>query len=327
MDKQQCLDMATAIINGNPPDDATYAELARMPEQNVLDMLPGADAIREHFFGRSVHLCCILNAKSGKCGEDCAFCAQSAYARTDAQIYPLMDSEEIRKGVQYAKANRIHRFSVVTSGGRLSGKAVARLAGAMASMSNTDVRFCASLGTLGATDFEVLKRAGITRYHHNLETAESHFEKICTSHAYADRVETIRAAKRSGMRVCAGGLFGIGESDEQVLELGMALRHLDVDAVPVNFLIPVSGTRLEKIPRISALRCLKIIALLRYLLFDKPIIVCAGRTTHLGRYHDRVFQAGASGIMTGNYLTAPGRNPSDDHAMIRGLGFVPCSGN
>ncbi|WP_419660832.1 biotin synthase BioB [Desulfosarcina variabilis] len=322
VNKQQCLDIAAAIIDGNPPDDETYNELARMPEQDVFAMLPGANAVREHFFGQRVHLCCILNAKSGKCAEDCAFCAQSVYAKTNVPVYPLMDGQAIQKGEQYATANRIHRFSVVTSGGRLSEKAVGRLAGAIADLPKQDLRFCASLGTLGSSDFEVLKQAGITRYHHNLETAESHFEKICTSHTYADRVKTITEAKKAGMAVCAGGIFGIGESDAQVLELGVALRRLDVDAVPVNFLIPVAGTRLEKTPGISALRCLKIIALLRYLLFDKPILVCGGRTTNLGCYHDRVFQAGASGIMTGNYLTAPGCEPSDDHRMIHELGLI-----
>ncbi len=322
MDTQQCMDVATAIINGNPPDDAVYEELAHIPEQDVYHMLPGANAIRDHFFGRTVDLCCILNAKSGKCGEDCAFCAQSTFARTDAPVYPLMDRDGIRQGAQYAITNRIHRFSVVTSGGRLSRKAVGRLADAVAGLPKQSLRFCVSLGTLDAPDFETLKRAGITRYHHNLETDESHFEKICTSHAYTDRVQTIMAAKRAGLEVCAGGLFGIGETDDQVLELGMALRRLAVDAVPVNFLIPVPGTRLEKTPRISALRCLKIIALLRYLLFDKPLIVCGGRAVNLGRYHERVFEAGASGIMTGNYLTAPGCEPADDHAMIRRLGLT-----
>jgi biotin synthase len=322
VEKRQFLDMAVAIIDGHPPDDAGYWELARMPERYVLNMLAGSDAIRKHFFGSKVDLCCILNAKSGKCVEDCAFCAQSVHAQTDAPVYPLMAMEQIGQAAEYARANRIHRLSVVTSGGRLSGKAVARLADAIAGLAHKDVRLCASLGTLGLMDLAVLKQAGISRYHHNLETAESHFEKICTSHTYADRVMTIMAAKQAGMRVCAGGIFGIGETDEQVLELGMALRRLDVDAIPVNFLIPVPGTRLAGIPRISALRCLKIIALLRYLLFDKEIIVCGGRTANLGRRHRLVFQAGASGIMTGNYLTAPGCDPLDDHAMIRELGLI-----
>jgi biotin synthase len=320
VNRQQCLDLATAIIDGNPPDDATYAQLARMPEQAVFDMLPGADAIRVHFFGRAVQLCCILNAKSGNCAEDCAFCAQSRRANTDAPVYPLMEREQIRQGAAYAEAHRIQRFSVVTSGGRLSGREVRRLAGAIAGLPKAAVGYCASLGTLSAADFEVLKAAGVSRYHHNLETAQSHFGQICTTHAYGQRVATIMAAKQAGLRVCAGGIFGIGETDEQVLELALALRRLDVEAVPVNFLIPMKGTRLGQAPTISALRCLKIIALLRYVLFDKEIIVCAGRTAGLGGYHDLVFQAGASGIMTGNYLTAAGRNPAEDHTMIRQQG-------
>ena len=198
MDKQQCLDLATAIIDGNPPDDATYAKLARLPEQDVFNLLPGANAIREHFFGQTVDLCCILNAKSGRCKEDCAFCAQSVHAHTDAPVYPLMETEAIRNGVKYARANRIRRLSLVTSGGRLPQPAVGHLAASVAGLSRQDMRFCASLGTLAHEDFEVLKQAGFTRYHHNLETAESHFEKICTSHTYATRVQTIQAAKKSG---------------------------------------------------------------------------------------------------------------------------------
>lgn len=322
LDTKQCLDISKAIIDGSPPDDATYAELASTPDRLAMDILPGANAIRQHFFGSRVHLCCIVNGKSGKCAENCSFCAQSIHARTDASIYPLMDRKEIQKGVRYAADNHIHRFSVVTSGGRLSNKEVDQLSSAISGLPGKAVSYCASLGTLDNGALERLKQAGVSRYHHNLETAESHFGKICTTHAYADRVATIMAAKRAGMRVCAGGIFGIGETDAQVLELGMALRQLNVDSIPVNFLIPIPGTRMAGILPINPLRCLKIIALLRYLLFDREIIVSAGRFANLGEYHSMVFQAGASGIMTGDYLTTQGRTPSDDLAMIRDLGFI-----
>ncbi|MBI9074408.1 MAG: biotin synthase BioB [Desulfatibacillum sp.] len=322
MDLRKCLDLADAIIAGSPADDAILEELACMPEQNVFDILPGAHAIRQHFFGARVHLCCIANGKSGKCSEDCAFCSQSAHAKTNAPIYPLMGLDQIRQGAVYARENGIHRYSLVTSGGRLPKSEVQVVSESFSRMAETGVDFCASLGTLDARDFSILKQAGVTRYHHNLETAESHFSKICTTHTYGDRVRTVMEAKMAGMSVCSGGLFGIGETDLQVLELGLALRNLDVDSVPVNFLISIPGTRLGRSPGVSPLRCLKIIALLRYVLGDKEIVICGGRTANLGELHPLVFYAGASGIMTGNYLTAPGRNPGEDQTMISALGLT-----
>lgn len=321
MNTDTCLDLAQALIQGNPPDDDDLMKLARVPESAVFDILPGADALRRNAFGTKVHLCCIINGKSGRCSENCGFCAQSAHAATSAPVYPLM-ADYIPRGVAYARRNRIHRFSMVTSGRRLPKEEVGRLADAFSAIHADGIEFCASLGILDSEDFHRLRRAGVSRYHHNLETAESHFKQICTTHTYQDRVKTVIAAKEAGMRICAGGIFGVGETDRHVLELAMALRDLDVDSIPVNFLIPIPGTRLGSQKRISPLRCLKIIALLRYVLFDKEIIVCGGRVASLGRFHPLVFYAGASGIMTGDFLTAPGQDPLKDHEMIKSLGLV-----
>lgn len=323
MNAEKYLAFARALIEGHQPDDADLIELARTPESQVFDILPGADALRRNSFGVNTHLCCIVNGKSGKCSEDCVFCAQSGNAATSAPVYPLIKAKYIQKGVAYARRNHIHRFSIVTSGRRLPKEELGRLADAFSTIHSDGIEFCASLGILDSEDFHQLKQAGVSRYHHNLETAESHFKQICTTHTYKDRIKTVVAAKEAGMRVCAGALFGIGETDRQVLELAMALRDLGVDSIPVNFLIPIPGTRLESQKRISPLRCLKIIALLRYVLFDKEIIVCGGRGTSLGELHPLVFYAGASGIMTGNFLTAPGRTPLQDLEMIKSLGLVP----
>ena len=323
MDGRKCWELAEALIDGKTPGHDDFDELARISEGDVFNMLPGANAIRRHVFGHNVHLCSIVNGKSGKCREDCAFCAQSMVASTGVPEYPLMAAERIHKGVEYARRNGVFRFSLVTSGGRLPKKEIGKVADAISGIAPDGMRFCASLGMLDRDDLDHLKQAGISRYHHNLETAESHFRHICTTHTYADRINTVRAAKQAGMQVCAGGLFGIGESDEQILELGLLLRELDVDAVPVNFLVPISGTRLAEQPAMSPLRSLKIIALLRYVLFDKEIIVCGGRLSTMNQLHSMVFYAGASGIMTGNYLTTDGRQPSEDLEMIRTLGFSP----
>ena len=181
-----------------------------------------------------------------------------------------------------------------------------------------------SLGkNLKENDLNLLKRSGVTRYHHNLETSKSHFDRVCTTHTFEERVETIRAAKRSGLSVCAGGIFGIGESDRQILELALTLKALDVDAVPINFLVPVKGTSAEGMRNLTPLRCLKIISLFRHVLPDKEIIVCGGRKTGLKDLHPLVFYAGASGIMTGDYLTTSGRALDEDLEMIDQLGFAP----
>jgi biotin synthase len=242
---------------------------------------------------------------------------------TNAPEYPLVEAECIHNGVAYARRNRIHRFSLVTSGRRLPKKEIGRLADAFSTIHADGMELCTSLGILDSEDFHQLKQAGVSRYHHNLETAESYFKQICTTHTYKDRIKTVIAAKDAGMRICAGGIFGVGENDKHVLALAMALRDLEVDSIPVNFLIPIPGTRLGSQKKISPLRCLKIIALLRYVLFDKEIIVCGGRVASLGKLHPLVFYAGASGIMTGDLLTASGRNPLHDHEMIKRLGLVP----
>ena len=190
-------------------------------------------------------------------------------------------------------------------------------------MNSLPIRTCASLGILDKEDLKILKEAGMTRYHHNLETARSHFGNICTTHSYESRVDTIRAAREVGLSICSGGIFGIGETDEQVLELALTLKDLDVDAVPINFLIPIPGTPLASIEGITPLRCLKIIALFRYVLPQKDIYVCGGREANLKSLHPFIFYAGASGIMTGNYLTTKGRRLEDDLDLLKQLSFLP----
>ncbi|MEW5733269.1 MAG: biotin synthase BioB [Thermodesulfobacteriota bacterium] len=315
------MDLAGRIAAGKEPAPEELGRLAAAPEEAVPALLAGADLIRARFFGRGVHLCTIINGKSGRCSEDCGFCSQSAHARTGVEVYPLMEPENLARGAGFARQAGAHRYSVVTSGRRLSRAEVKQAADGFSRMDGRGLHFCASLGILDDADMEVLRSAGVTRYHHNLESARSFFPNVCTTHTYDERVETIRAARRAGLSLCVGGLFGMGETDEQVLELALALKELDVDAVPVNFLVAIPGTRMEGRPAIRPLRGLKIIALLRFVLPQKEIIICGGRVTGLGSLHPLVFWAGASGIMTGNYLTTQGRGPEEDLAMIEELGF------
>ena len=322
MDYDDSIALARAVIGGEVPDSATLTRLARTPDDQVLLLLPGADMLRRHRFGNQIHLCTICNGKSGRCTEDCRFCAQSAHYDTGATSYPLMEGADMAKVGLRVAATPVNRYSVVTTGRGLGAADVPLVAGALATVRNAGIGTCASLGILEETEFACLRAAGVDRYHHNLETAESFFPSICTTHAYAQRVATIRRAKRLGFSVCAGGIFGMGETDDQALEMLVALRDLKVDAVPLNFLVPIDGTPLAGRAAISPLRCLKLIALARFVMPGKEIIVCGGREANLKDLHPLVYLAGASGIMTGHYLTTTGRRLEEDLGTLSRLGLT-----
>jgi biotin synthase len=321
VDKKTYVQIAEEILSGHAPDQGTYRSLAATPASRVFDLAAGADLIRESHFGRGIHLCTILNAKSGKCPEDCAFCSQSVSAKTEAAVYSLLPKDRLKEGALTAQHSPVNRYSIVTSGKRLRKKEVTVISEALQELDGGRLRYCASLGTLDREDLSLLREAGLTRYHHNLEASESFFGRICTTHTYQERVETVRAAKEVGLSVCSGGLFGMGETDDQALELALALRELGVDSVPINFLTPIKGTKLGHLKALTPLRCLKIIALFRYVLPDKEILVCGGREANLKALHPLVFYAWASGVMTGNYLTTAGRSLEQDLDLLDQLGL------
>lgn len=315
------LSIARGIITDSPPDLKILQEICETPDEAVFNLLPGADLIRNFHKGKKIHLCTIGNAKSGKCSEDCGFCPQSAFHQTQIDNYGLLGKEELIRIPKSLSDAHVNRYSVVTSGRGLGSDEVGLVAQAFSSLEKTRLSHCASLGIIQDRDFEILKKAGITRYHHNLETAESFFEKTCTTHTFKDRVDTIKRAQKAGFEICSGGIFGIGETDSQVLELALELKRLDIDAVPLNFLSPIPGTRMENLSNPTPLRCLKIIALFRYVLPEKNIFICGGRQLNLKHLAPYMFHAGASGIMTGNYLTTQGASLDDDLEMITQLGF------
>ncbi len=315
------IDIAEQIVADKSIEQDVYQALSQTHQEDVFSMMAGANIIRDAFFKNQVHLCTICNGKSGRCSEDCTFCSQSKFVDTDIDIYPLLSKKELQKGAIEAAESPINRYSVVTSGKGLPENEIEKIAQAFVELDDKKVDFCVSLGILESDDFKTLKNAGISRYHHNLETARSHFDKICTTHTFQDRVNTIQAAKKAGMSVCAGGLFGTGETDEQVLELALELKDLDVDAVPINFLTAIKGTPLESKDVLTPLKCLKIIALFRYVLPQKDLLICGGRLNNLKMMHPMIFHAGASGLMTGSYLTTKGNQLDDDLEMIHQLGF------
>jgi len=281
-----------------------------------------ADIIRRHFKKNEVFLCSILNAKSGKCSQDCAFCAQSSYHETAIETYPLLKLEAIvEKALAMHLAGASH-YSVVTSGHSLSNEEIDQICTAVRTIKEkTDLTICGSLGMLSEKSAKKLIASGMTRYHHNLETAESHFKKICTTHEYQEDIDTINLAVKHGFQVCSGGIFGLGESWKQRVELGFTLKALDIDTIPVNFLNPVAGTKLATMSLMSPMDALKTIALMRFINPGKSITICGGREVTLKDFQSRVFAAGSNGLMIGNYLTTSGRDMASDLEMIKALGL------
>jgi len=315
------IELAEDIVKGKRPDNTIYKDILSTPDSEIAVMLAGADMLRDHYFGRKIHLCTICNGKSGKCSEDCKFCSQSSFSSTEAPVYPLIEKDELIKGGVYASNTPINRYSIVTTGKGLPHRDIKGVSEAMAGIDDVRIKKCASLGIITKEDLKILKDAGVTRYHHNLEACRSLFSEVCSTHSYDERVETILEAKKHGMDICAGGIFGIGETDDQILELAVELSELNVESVPVNFLVPVKGTPYEAMHDLTPLKCLKIISFFRYFLPKQEIIICGGRENNMGELHPLIFYAGASGIMTGNYLTTHGRSLDEDLAMINHLGF------
>lgn len=295
-------------------------------------LLAGARAVRRRHFDNSLHLCAIVNAKSGDCTEDCAFCAQSGSHNTASPRHAFLEPLEIAAAAEAARAAGASRFGIVASGLSLSEADFERLLEAVHLVSQAGLYADVSVGLLTPSRLMRLKNAGLSGVHHNLETAKSFFPQICTTHDYEDDVEAVRLALNTGLFVCCGGIFGLGESWEQRAELGQTLLELGVQNVPVNFLTPIPGTRLEHRSVLSRQEALGILALLRLMLPGANLRVCGGRSAVFGPAGPQpgggdgqraLFNSGASGFMIGDYLTTSGSPIEADLALARELGLSP----
>lgn len=307
------------------PDEALT--LLGLEGEDTYDLLLAARKVCRRFKGPEVFFCSIVNAKSGLCPEDCSFCAQSVHASADIETFPFRETDFILNEAQAAAAAGANEFSIVASGkspNRRDLDAICEAVGRLRD-NNALVR-CASLGTLTEEKASRLKEAGLQSYHHNLETSRRFFPQVCTTHDYEESVETVRLAKRHGFSVCCGGIFGLGETDADRVELAFTLKELDVDSVPLNFLNPIPGTPLEGQPPLPPLKILSIIATYRIVLPKKNILVCGGREVNLRDLQPLIFLAGANGTMLGHYLTTKGRAPEEDLRMVADLGLEAVDG-
>lgn len=307
--------------------EITFEEAERLLNLPVCEshfLLSTANSIRERFRGDVVNLCAITNAKSGNCPEDCAFCSQSSRHNTNIPEYPLISVGEILNRARDAAKIRTNRFCIVISGrGVDETKELNIICEAIKKIRSEfpKLKIDASLGFISKEGIYKLKEAGLTRYNHNLETAESHFPSVCTTHRYEERVATVRELKSAGLEVCCGGIFGLGETPRQRLELVFALKELDIDCVPINFLNPIAGTQFQNNSPLSPLELLKTVAVYRFILPKKEIRICGGRQVNLRSLQPLIFTAGADAIIIGNYLTTKGNSPEEDLKMIEDMGL------
>ncbi len=314
--------LAEEIINGGFLSKHDAFSIAEITGPDIFNLFASANKIRHHFRGNTIGLCSIINAKSGACPEDCSFCAQSSRSKANIEAYLLLKKETVLQKAREAKKTGVKRFSLVTSGRKVSAKELSKIADMITETRTLGLLPCASLGLLEEEELLILKKAGLERYHHNLETSEGFFPRICSTHCYADKVRTIKAARSVGLSVCSGGIFGMGETWQDRIDLAFALRELNVDSVPINFLIPIKGSALGQRDLLHPFEALKIVGLYRFILPQKEIRICGGRVQVLGEFNSMVFPAGADGMITGNYLTTLGRSTEDDLMLIKTYGLT-----
>jgi len=321
LDRKEKQAIWTAAHSGGAIDEHTAISILGASHGELAEILHAASTMTTRRFGREVSLCSIANVRSGNCSEDCTFCAQSShFTGTPAPAYPLMSVNEIRNCAEKAGKSPLEFFSYVTSGRALKGKSLEHVCEAVDGMRDKTFNHCASLGCLDYKSLKELRQSGVVRYHHNLEASESFFPEVCTTHTYAERIRTVRDAKKAGLQVCCGGLLGLGESHQQRVELALAIAAEDVDSIPLNFLVPIPGTPLEKVDPLQPLEILLTIAMFRLVNPHAEVRMAAGRVA-LRSLQSFIFHAGCNGLMVGDFLTVSGQGIENDLTMLKDLGL------
>jgi len=310
------------VLNGKDISFEEALALENVQGTDIYFLLAYASKIRENFNGSKVDLCSIVSARTGGCKENCAFCAQSAHYHTGVKTELNLNEEDIVAKAKAMELSGAHHFDIVTSGKgyTLTDPEFQQILKIFHRLrKEIEIELCACLGVIGEKEAQALKHAGVSRYNHNLESAESFFPNIVTTHSYEERVQTIKAVKRVGMEVCCGGIIGIGETFSQRLELAYALQELEVDSVPINILNPIPGTPLEGAKPLAPLEIIKNLAIFRLILPKPNIRFAGGRETNLGNLQVLGLLAGLNGMLIGNYLTTPGQSIETDFAMLNSL--------
>ena len=292
------------------------------------ELAAAADEIREHFCGNAFDMCTIVNGKCGRCSEDCRYCAQSVSYHTACEdSYPLLPAEELLRQAKYNDERGVLRYSIVTSGRSLPDREVDQACEAIREIRRTTgIRVCVSFGLLKEEQFRKLREAGVSRVHCNLETSKRFFPKVCTTHTFEEKTETLKAALHAGLSICSGGIMGLGETMEDRIDMVLAVRELGVKSIPVNLLNPIKGTPLEKNRVLTNEEFCRIIAVFRFLVPDGNIRLAGGRGL-LGDKGEKCFRSGANAAISGDMLTNAGITVDTDMKLTKRLGYEVRLGN
>ncbi|MCT4509459.1 MAG: biotin synthase BioB [Tepidibacter sp.] len=313
------------ILDGNEISYDEALKMINIDEKNteILDLFfLGANKIREKYVGNKANLCTIMNAKSGRCSEDCKYCAQSVHYNTGVTEYSLLNYDEILERALEVQALGVHKFSLVTSGRGIGcDEEMNKLVEIYTRLNkDTNLKLCASHGILTFEQLSKLKQAGVSTYHHNVETSSDNYKNICTTHDYEERIKTIKNAVKVGLEVCCGGIFSMGESKEDRVKMAFEIKSLGITSIPLNILMPIKGTPYEELEVISPLEIIKSMALFRYIIPNSYIRYAGGRMA-LKDKQSLGFNAGINAALVGNFLTTIGSNVKNDKKMIINAGL------
>lgn len=285
------------------------------------ELCSAADEIRAHFCGNGFDLCTIVNGKSGRCSEDCKYCAQSAHYQTHVEEYSLLGTDEIVRQAKHHAEQGVLRYSIVTSGRKLGDADISQVCESIRAIkASTDIEVCVSFGLLDEAAFRKVKAAGASRVHCNLESSRSYFPTVCTTHTYDEKIETLQAARRAGLSVCSGGIMGLGESMEDRIDMALTLRELGVKSIPINFLNPIPGTPFADNAPLSDEEKRRIVAIYRFILPNTSIRLAGGRGLIVDK-GEGCFRSGANAAISGDMLTTAGITVETDLQLLDRLGY------
>ena len=307
------------VLQGKEISKEEALKLVTAPLQ---DLCSYADEIRKHFCGNTFDMCTIINGKSGRCSENCKYCAQSAHYCTKIEEYPLLDSDTIVEQAHYNDDRGVLRYSIVTSGKALNDAEIENVCQSIRRIKEeTNVKVCVSFGLLNAKQFEKIKQAGVERVHNNLETSRNNFPNVCTTHTFDDKIKAIKSAQSVGLNVCSGGIMGLGETMEDRIDLALSVRELGIKSIPINLLNPIPNTPYENNPILTNDEMCRIVAILRFI-NPKSFIRLAGGRGLLEDFGKRCFQSGANAVISGDMLTTTnGMTIEKDMQMVKSLGY------
>lgn len=313
---------AQQALRDEPLSNADALAVLQAPDHDLLSLLHAAFTVRSTYFGRTVRLQMLQNAKSGACQEDCHYCSQSAVSTAPIDRYNLLPQQQMIEGARRAAASKAQRYCIVISGRSPLDREIDEIAGAVRAIKQeVPIQICCSLGLMNEPQAQRLKAAGVDRVNHNLNTSEAFHPSICTTHTFQDRLATIRNARAAGLEICSGGIVGMGERDDDLVDLAMALRDVKPDSIPLNMLNPVAGTPLEQADHLTPQRCLKVLCLFRFLHPRTELRIAGGREHNLRSLQPLALYP-ADSLFVNGYLTTPGAPAPEVWGMIRDLGFT-----